>query len=154
MNVRRAVAPLLFLVLLAGAPRLEAASLPFIDMSAFGVELCPQSVCGSAIFVGVLSGRVGRNPSTTGAFAVSITHEPLPGAFESSAITGGVFTLQIGPRTVKGVVTGGTLENLGDNTFAVTITLAPSGGGVLTFEGLLNHNVFPPTVTGRLTTGG
>ncbi len=151
--MKRALAPLLFLLLVAGARPLEAASIPFIDMSAFGVELCPQSICGSAIFVGILSGRVGTNPSASGTFAVSVTHDPLPAQFHQSAITGGTFDIRVGFRTIRGVVTGGTLLNLNNNTFLVTMTLAAAGGGVLTFEGILDHNVFPPTITGRITSG-
>jgi len=138
-------------LLLAGAPA-RAASLPAIDAAAFGIELCPQSVCGAAIFTGLLNGRVGTTRAS-GSFAVAVTHEPLPDPGAQSAITGGVFDIRFGLRSIHGLVTGGTLENLGNNTFMVTITLIAADGSELTFEGLLNHNVFPPTIVGRLTSG-
>ncbi|HTM25477.1 MAG TPA: hypothetical protein VL225_09815 [Vicinamibacterales bacterium] len=151
--MKRALAPLLFVLLAAGARPAAAAAIPVIDASAFGVELCAQSMCGSAIFVGVIEGRVGANPAALGTFAVSVNHDPLPAPFEESAITGGVFDIRVGLRTIRGVVTGGTLVNLGNNTFHVTMTLTANGGGVLTFDGILNHNVFPPTIAGRITSG-
>jgi len=150
--MRRALAPLICLYLaLASAPA-RATSLPPIDTAAFGVELCPQSVCGAAIFAGLLNGRVGAMP-TAGTFAVAVTHAPLPDPFQQSAITGGVFDIRLGGHSIRGAVTGGTLENLGNNTFIVTMTLAAADGRELAFEGILNHNVFPPTIVGRLTSG-
>ena len=150
--MRRALAPLICMFLVLAAAPARAASLPSIDAAAFGVELCPQSLCGAAIFAGVLNGRVGGTPAP-GTFAVAVTHQPLPDPFEQSAITGGVFDIRLGGHDIRGVITGGTLENLGNNTYEVTMTLAAADGRQLTFEGILNHNVFPPTIVGRMTSG-
>ena len=138
-------------ILLSAAPA-RAASIPVINAATYGIELCPQSVCGAAIFTGFLFGQVGSR-SAAGTFVVAVTHEDLPAPFETSAITGGSFQLQIGLRTIKGVVSGGTLFNNGDNTFTVdaTLTILSGGSGTLHYRGLLNHNVFPPTVIGPLT---
>jgi hypothetical protein len=39
-----------------------------------------------------------------------------------------------------------------DNTFTTRAFLAilSGGSGIVTFEGLLDHNVFPPTIAGRV----
>src|SRR5215471_5548774 len=143
--MRRALAPMICLCLvLVGAP-VRAASFTPISAAAFGIELCPQSVCGAAIFTGLLNGRVGTMRAG-GSFAVAVTHEQLPDPGAKSAITGGVFDIFLGGRAIHGLVTGGTLENLGNNTFMVTMTLMATDGRELTFEGILNHNVFPPTI--------
>ena len=152
MRMRRALAPVICTLLVLAAAPARAAALPSIDAAAFGIELCPQSVCGAAIFAGVLNGRVGATPAL-GTFAVAVTHAPLPDPFAESPITGGIFDLRLAGRDIRGIVTGGTLRNLGNNTFKVTMTLAASDGRELTFEGLLDHNVFPPTIVGRLTSG-
>lgn len=149
--MRRLVAVLtLGLVLLTTPAR--AASVPVINVATYGIELCPQSICGAAIFTGVLYGQVGLRAFAAGTFAVAVVHEDLPDPFETSAITGGSFDLSIGLQHLKGVVSGGTLYNNGNNTFTVDamLTIVSGGSGTLHYRGLLNHNVFPPTVIGPL----
>jgi hypothetical protein len=141
-------------LLLVGAARpAQAASVPFIDVAAFGIELCPQSVCGAAIFTGILHGQVGANPFALGTFAVAITHDPLPEEpLATAELTGGAFEFRFGLRRIRGVVTGGVLINNGNNTFStrVLLRLLEGGRGDAVFDGLLNHNVFPPTIVGRV----
>lgn len=151
--MRRSVAILVIFTLMLSVAPARAASTPVINVMTYGVELCPQSVCGAAIFTGVLYGRVGSRSAAVGTFVVAVTHEELPPAFQTAAITGGSFELAIGLRRIGGVVSGGTLLNNGDNTFTVdaTLTIVSGGSGTLHYQGLLNHNVFPPTVIGPLT---
>jgi hypothetical protein len=153
---RAIVSAMTLLVLTSGVRASEAASVPFIDVNTFGIELCPQSICGAAIFAGVLHGQVGSNPNALGTFAVAITHEPLPDAFESAQLTGGVFEFRVGFRRIRGVVAGGVLFNNGDNTFTTRaiLVITSGGSGTVVYEGLLDHNVFPPTVVGRVTQPG
>jgi len=47
------------LALGVGSRPAEAASIPVINVNTFGIELCPQSICGAAIFTGLLEGQVG-----------------------------------------------------------------------------------------------
>jgi hypothetical protein len=150
---RAIVSAATLLVLASGVRSAEAASVPFIDVNTFGVELCPQSICGAAIFVGVLHGQVGANPNALGTYAVAVTHDPLPPPLAASAITGGVFEFRVGLRRIRGVVVGGLLFNNGNNTFTThaTLLITSGGSGTVVFEGLLNHNVFPPTVIGQVT---
>lgn len=140
------------LVLTCGTRSAQAASVPFINVETFGIELCPQSICGAAIFVGVLHGQVGPNPHAVGTFGVAITHEDLPDPGEVAEITGGVFEFRVGLRRIRGVVVGGGLYNNGDNTFKTRALLAilSGGSGYVIYQGLLDHNVFPPTVVGRV----
>jgi len=141
---------LVFLFFFLAAP--VRAATPPTDADAFGIELCQQSVCGSAIFVGILSGEVAGVETSLGTFSVSVTHEDLPAVqWEQSAITGGAFELRAGTRTVRGVVLRGTLTNLGGNYFGVQMLLLARNGSLLVFEGTLSHNTFPPTITGHIS---
>jgi hypothetical protein len=139
-------------VLLFGAAPLRASSLSPVAGKANGLELCEQAVCGSAIFVAIFSGQVGFNPHALGTIAVSVTHDPLPGVDDPPVnLTGGVWQLQVlfGGRAT-GIVTGGTLENNGDNTFHVVAHMLSAATGALTFNGTLSHNAFPPTLIGSI----
>ena len=151
--MRKSIAILAVLALMLSVTPARAASTPVVNVMTYGVELCPQSLCGAAIFTGVLYGRVGSKPLALGTFAVAVTHDDLPAPLESAAVTGGLFELAVGLQRIKGVVSGGTLFNNGDNTFTVdaTLTILSGGSGTLHYKGLLNHNVFPPTVIGPLT---
>lgn len=151
--MRRTVATLVILALMLSVAPARAASTPVVNVMTYGIELCPQSICGAAIFTGVLYGRVGSRPAVIGTFVVAVTHEDLPAPLGTAAITGGAFELAVGLQRIRGVVSGGTLFNNGDNTFTVnaTLTILSGGSGTLHYQGLLNHNVFPPTVIGPLT---
>jgi hypothetical protein len=131
--------------------RVQAASTPYIAGAVSGVELCPQSICGSAIFVGVFVGRVGPFPFTVGTVAVAVTHDPLPEPGGWARITGGQWELS-DIKTFRGT-TGGWLYNNGDNTYTVIVDMELTSGGVgsLCFRGTLDHNVFPPTIKGLIT---
>ena len=140
--------PLVFLLFLA-APVHAAA--PTTNAAVLGIELCPQYICGSAIFTGILSGEVAGVQTSLGTFAVSVTHENLPTVpNQQSDITGGTFELRAGTRTVRGVVLGGTLTYLGDNRFAVQMLLATRNGSTMAFVGTLDHNTFPPMISGQI----
>ncbi len=127
------------------------AAAPTTDAAAFGIELCPQSICGSAIFVGILSGEVGGIFTSQGSFGVSVTHDDLPTNIgDTAAITGGSFQLRAGTRTFKGTITGGTLELIAPGLFNVEMNLVSPTAGALEFDGTLSHNTFPPTITGHI----
>lgn len=150
--MKRAVSLLTaFLILLAGSRPVRASN-PDITAQIFGIELCPQVICGAAIFSGVVVGRVDNNPPALGTFAVAILHDQLPDPLEKANITGGVFEIRIGLRRFRGVVPSGTLLNNGGNTFTVdaVLTITKGGSGNLYFCGILNHNVFPPTIIGAI----
>jgi hypothetical protein len=143
------VTPLLILALSAAPVRAQSA--PVIDVDTFGLELCPQSVCGAAIFTGLLFGRVGNNPHALGTFIVGVKHDtPLPEPGQFVNLTGGAFELRVGIRRLRGIVEGGTLLANPDNTFAVDAALTLLTGDKLSFQGLLDHNVFPPTIVGSM----
>jgi hypothetical protein len=151
---RSVLSAVIVLTLGAGIRPAEAVSIPVINVNTLGIELCPQFICGAAIFTGVLQGQVGSNDHALGTFATALTHEPLPDDFQTANLTGGVFEFRIGLRRIRGVVLpGGTLLNNGNNTFSVDATLfITSGGtGTLHFQGLLNHNTFPPTIVGTVS---
>jgi hypothetical protein len=132
---------------------LSAISNPVIAGTIAGVELCPQFICGAAIFAGKFVGVVNAKP-VAGVFTAAITHDPLPeNAGETANITGGTWLIHIPSHTFAGFIAGGTLLNNGNNTFTVTLTmvLTQGGAGTLTFAGILNHNTFPPTIIGAVS---
>jgi len=153
--VKRAIVSGAVLLVLSGWARpAQAASIPFIDVRAFGVELCPQSFCGAAIFVGLLQGQVGFNPYALGTFAVAIRHGDLPELSGGlTSVDGGAFDFRFGLRSISGIVLpDGVLRNNGNDTFSVRAVLfiTDGGWGALKAEVLLDHRVFPPTVIARV----
>jgi hypothetical protein len=151
---RAIISAAIVLAVLCGARPAQAASIPFINVGAFGIELCPQSLCDAAIFVGFLHGQVGFNPNALGTFAVAVTHEsPLPTIKDDTvALLRGVFEFRFGLRRIRGVVLpGGVLKSNGDNTFDVDAQLATIEGDLLDARIVLDHTVFPPTVRGSVT---
>jgi hypothetical protein len=154
--MRRSLRPafLVAALLLATVP---VAADSFVEGSISGLELCPQSICTLAIFVGEFEGTVSGRPRQ-GVFLAGINHEPdLPDENgESIAITGGTFVIRLPFHTIRGVVVpeGSLLTSNGDNTFDVEMNLLIAGpGGIAlpeTFLGLLRHDVFPPTIEGTI----
>ena len=140
------------IVLLLGAAPLRASSVPGIQGTANGIELCEQAVCGSAIFVAIFSGQVGFNPHVLGTIVVSVKHTPLPGDDDPPAsLTGGVWQLQpLFGQKIAGIVTGGSIDNNGDGTFHVIAHMFSPATGSSTFDGTLSHNAFPPTIKGNI----
>src|SRR5205814_10089006 len=61
-------------LLIATIP-VTADSVPVIEGYIAGVELCPQSICGSAILTGEFFGHVNGRPER-GVFLGAITHDP------------------------------------------------------------------------------
>src|SRR5687768_6840175 len=89
----RPIVPLLFLVILV-VTSVASASSPTIEGQVSGIELCPQSVCNSAIFAGVFEGTVGGKPAK-GSFSVSVEHTDLP------TTTGGTASITDGSWFMK-----------------------------------------------------
>jgi len=143
-----AVVTLLFLS--TGSTR--AASWPQVQGRVSGLELCPQSICGAAVFVGIYQGQFGWNRHALGVVAVAVNHTPLPEPGGTAIITGGLWNMRVGLRQLSGPVEG-FLVNNGDETFAVIteLTIASGGIGSIAFEGILDHNVFPPTIKGLMS---
>ena len=131
---------------------LSAESRPVLSGVAAGIELCPQFICGFALFVGNFQGEV-NGKDASGHFAATITHEPLPGVLQTADVTGGQWTITANRRVLSGNVTDGTILNLNGLQFCVTmeLTINGSGRGQLYFTGLLDHTPFPPTIAGFVT---
>jgi hypothetical protein len=147
---------LLAAFLLAGTVSVQASSIPIVRGNVSTLEICQQaSPCGAAIFVGFFSGQVGFNPFAFGTIAVSANHEsPLPAEGDSVNITGGDWSLRLlsGRRISGSVEEGSTLTNIGNDLFEVNVEMKINDGGIgnLRFEGTLSHQVFPPTLIGRI----
>jgi hypothetical protein len=133
---------------------------PVVVGTISGFELAPQYLFGSAVFLiqfrGTLDGR-----SRTGIGLVSINHEALPTEVGgSSAIIAGDGTLVVGLTRLEVQVTGGLLTlvdtkdpDVFDDAFEVSMNLNlcnRSGCGAHVFQGLLDHEPFPPTIKGTL----
>lgn len=148
--MKRLLTPFALVCLLLFAAPARAADNP-TNAFAFGIELCPESICGSAIFTGLLSGTVAGVNTRLGSFAVAVEHDDLqPNAGDITLINGGSFQLRAGFRTVRGFVVGGQLVTNGDGTFNVMMQLVSSTGQSYLFIGKLSHNTFPPTIVGQI----
>jgi hypothetical protein len=151
--MRRAVrSSVLAIVLAFSAVTLSADSRPVLTGFASGIELCPQSICGFALFVGGFEGQVNSRPAS-GGFVAAITHEDLPDVLQTAQVTGGQFTITAGRRVFKGDVLGGHILNLNGTQFCVVMALdiTDGGHGQVYFRGLLDHGPFPPTIAGFVT---
>ncbi|HEY4670408.1 MAG TPA: hypothetical protein VIH05_11585 [Tepidiformaceae bacterium] len=131
------------------AEQVEASS-PSITGSIQGVEWCPQSVCGTANFSGYFSGKVG-GWWAWGVWTIYVNYDVLPAPGTSVPIWGS-WRLSTTRGSFSGSLSG-TLTNNGDNTFSIaaTMTVLVGGSGTISASGLLNHNVFPPTLKGYLS---
>lgn len=147
---RRIVSTVFAIVLAFSAVKLGADSKPALSGGVAGIELCPQFICGFALFVGGFEGELNSRPAS-GAFAAAVTHDPLAAPLSSAAITGGQWTITAGRRVLSGEVVGGSIFTAANGTqFCVTMELEITSGGKgqLFFTGLLDHGPFPPTIAG------
>jgi hypothetical protein len=112
-----------------------------------GIELCPQTACGGAVFYGAF--QFGADPGFAGAFTAFIQHADLPEAGQIGALTAGVVQLQAGTQVFLFVMTEGVLINNDDGTYRV-LALFTDGAQFLLFDGTLDHNFFPPLIYGNL----
>lgn len=149
--MKRSIGLLAMLALFLMAVRSVEASDPPVVGQLSGVELCPQTVCGAAVFAGTFQGTIGGEP-TAGFFWVAAQHESLPDPGSTSAITGGRWNISTATHFLRGRILGGTILNNSDNTFTIDVTLdvRKGGSGTIDFLGTLDHNVFPPNLEGAL----
>jgi hypothetical protein len=145
-------AALLACLLAVSAATLSADSRPALSGQVAGIELCPQSICGFALFVGQFEGEL-NSRDASGAFVGAITHEPLPEVFGMAALTGGSWTIKANRRLIQGDVVGGAIFNIDGTRYCVEMQMdiTDGGRGELHFTGLLDHNPFPPTIGGLVT---
>ena len=152
--MRKAFGVLAFgLILLFSSTTAQAASTPTIAGQVAGIELCPQFICGAAIFAGGFQGQVGFFPNAKGIVVTALNHGELPTeVFASTPIFGGVWELKTWFRRFAGYVTGGQITYIGNNMFQVTVnlTLTTGGSGNLTADIILDHNTLIPTWGGTL----
>ena len=129
-----------------------------------GAEYCfqsePNDLCGGdyAGFAGVFSGTINGN-ETIAFFDAKVTHQELNYTKPPfvTLVTGGEWSLYNFHTTIKGTVAtqGGTLKyHKNNNTFTVDLTgsITEGGTGTVRFDGTLNHNDLPPTITGQFRT--
>jgi hypothetical protein len=131
----------------------QAASVPSIDGQVAGLELCPQFICGAAIFAGEFQGKIGANLDASAGMIAALTHGDLPTEIgDSTPIYKGVWELKTPFRRISGAVLGGRIVYIGENRFHVTATfvLINGGSGILTLDGILDHNPLIPTFGGSL----
>jgi hypothetical protein len=151
--MRRSAFQLIGLAIFLIAAEPANASRPTIEGEISGVELCPEAVCGAAIFTGTFQGEVG-NDSTPGFFWASVQHETLPldPKQPPAAVLGGKWSLSTLRGQFSGSVIDGVITNNGGNTFTVQLTLQlkRGGRGRLLADVLLDHNEFPPIAEGEL----
>ena len=154
--MRRALCIFAFgLILFAASTAASAqSSNPIIQGGVQGIELCPQFICGFALFNGGFQGQIGGNPNAAGIITAAMTHTELPQAGDPPAtITGGKWELRTLTRRIRGNVVGGSITFLPNDLFEIRILLdlqAPTGGGLVGFVGILSHQTLIPTFGGNL----
>jgi hypothetical protein len=155
--MRRAlVSTLLVIVLGVSGIKLSAVSAPVPTGVAAGIEWCFASLCGFAGFFGQFQGEV-NSRLVDGSYSAKVFHEPLKPIGETAEVFGGDFTITAGRRIFHGNIDGGTIENLNDVQYRVTIALQYDNGGQGCFTGILDHGPllayppFVPTITGVVT---
>lgn len=155
MKSRLVSLSLLALLFLAGTVPVRASALTILQGRVTALELCPQTICGAAVFSGFFVGQVNSNPSAIGLISVAATHDPLPTAlFVPVDITGGAWSLRLlsGRRITGSVGEGSTITLVGTDLFAVHVEMEIESGGTgnHTFDGILSHLVFPPQLIGDI----
>jgi hypothetical protein len=151
--MKRRISLLMGFLCLIASLHVAAASHPAIAGTISGRELCPKDWCGKAYFVGEFNGTVNKKWEP-GLFSVEVLHGSVPQELNASTdITDGAWTIRTSKRVLSGTVTGGTLTYIGDEKFAVVITLTVTGGGsgTLTFIGELDHGPDIPSIGGTLS---
>jgi hypothetical protein len=149
--MKRSFSLVIFLAVLLLSVQPAIGSDPTIVGEISGVELCPQSACGAAIFTGTCDCKV-NNLHTVGFFWVAVQHAPLPDPFFSSAISAGNWNLTTLEGRFSGKVLEGSILNNNNNTFTIIarLRIEKGGAGDVIVTGLLDHNDFPPTFEGQL----
>jgi hypothetical protein len=144
------------LIFLLATPTTWAASTPPIQGGVFGVELCPQFICGAAYFSGTFVGKLGNNFNSVGSINAALIHDELPAPDSCSGINGGLWEIKTLFKRVRGVVQDDPVNeicNNGDGTFHIHAILIPTTTGftgTVEFNGTLNHNTLIPTFWGDL----
>jgi hypothetical protein len=103
--MKRAISVLvigLMLAITSTAAYADTVPLP-VTAAASGIELCPQFICGIAIFTGIVQGKIGNSFPSIGTVTVALNHTalPTPGS-DPATITGGIWQLQKFNGTVIG----------------------------------------------------
>jgi hypothetical protein len=143
------------------------ASDPTVNGDVKGIELCPQFICGSALFTGVFVGEVNGRPAF-GTWSAAVNHEDLP-TYDPEAtqdensvdVLGGHWRLRayvlrrffFRRRNLSGDFEMGTLTALPDNFYQVEVpmTVNSGGNGQIDLELLLDENSIPQPVSGTLS---
>ena len=147
----------LSLIFVVSATTPAHASNPPVNGAVAGKELCPQFICGAAIFAGGFQGQIG-NLNTSGVITTALKHtDPLPVVKTDppAVILGGVWEVRTLFQRVSGIaMPAGTIASNGDKTFHVNVVLKLTGSGqsgFLLFSGTLDHNPLIPSFFGTLT---
>ena len=146
------VSCILTIALVFPTVRLSADSRPTLSGVAAGIELCPQFICGFALFIGQFQGEVNGRPAS-GGFSAVINHEPLQLPGQVALITDGRWTIATNRRVMRGDVLEGAILTINETQFCVSMVMdvTDGGRGQVYFTGLLDHGPFPPTIGGFVT---
>lgn len=111
--MRRALSIFAFgLILFAASTAASAqSSTPVIQGGVQGIELCPEFICGFALFTGAFHGQLGANPNAAGVITAAMVHTALPTAGDPPAtITSGVWELRTLTGKIQGRVVRGSIS--------------------------------------------
>jgi hypothetical protein len=128
-----------------------------------GIELCPQFICGAALFTGVYRGSVDGQPAVGTWFAAVKHDEELPDVIgDTAGIRGGTWQLNVWVRSgfffarrqYSGVFTNeGVIELAEIDLLQVTapMVILDGGRGGILLNLDLDESTFPQPVWGTLT---
>jgi hypothetical protein len=137
------------------------AASPRVHGKIVGIEICPQSVCGAAVFLFEFRGELNDRPAR-GFGWIAIVHEDLPAPNAESDILYGTGVLTIGLHRLEIGAIGGHLYGAdligehGSDVFGVDAALVICNRrgqcGSHVFEhGLLDHETLIPTIEGDVS---
>ena len=154
--MRRVVgSSILAIVLAFSAATLSADSRPVLTGFAAGIELCPQFICGFALFAGQFQGA-GQLPARQRRLRRGHHARRSARVLAGSSDYRRTIHHHRGPSHVpwrrdrrREIVS----LNLESTQFCVAMTLdiTDGGSGQVYFRGLLDHGPFPPTIAGFVT---
>ena len=130
---------------------------PLLSGNVSGIELCPQFICGVAVFTMGYQGQIGPFRNAAGIITTALNHGPLPisESDDPATIVGGKWEFHSLFLNFKADVVTGQIDLIdGSNgkKFHITaeLSVTPGGPATLHFDGTLDHTPAIPTIKGSI----
>jgi hypothetical protein len=130
---------------------------PLLSGNVSGIELCPQFICGVAVFTMGYQGKIGIFPNAGGIITTALNHGDLPTPDNNyiAPIYRGKWELQSLFAHIKGDIVRGKItliDPLDPKKFHISaeLSVTPGGPATLLFYGTLDHTPTIPTIKGSI----